>query len=49
MFFVITPIQNSSDKQQKDDTKFSPGADSGIKSPASSITPSPNTKNASPY
>ena len=29
MFFVITPIQNNSDEQQKDDIDFLPRADSG--------------------
>ena len=37
MSFVITPIQNNSDSQQKDDIESSPRADSGINSPASSM------------
>ena len=41
MPFVITPIQNNSDCQQKDDIEFSPRADSGIHSPASSMPQSP--------
>ena len=49
MPFVITPIQNSSDKQQKDDIEFSPRADSGIHSPASSMQQSPRSQISSPY
>ena len=49
MPFVITPIQNSSDKQQKDDIKISPRADSGIHSPASSMQQSPRSQKTSPY
>ena len=37
MSFVITPIQNNSDRQQKDDIQISPRVDSGIHSPASSM------------
>ena len=37
MPFVMTPIQNNSDRQQKSDIEFSPRAGSGIHSPASSI------------
>ena len=49
MPFVITPIQNNSDCQQKDDIEFSPRADSGIHSPASSMQQSPRSQNSSPY
>ena len=49
MPFVITPIQNNSDKQQKEDNEFSPRADSGIQSPASSIQHSPISQKSSPY
>ena len=49
MLFVITPIQNNSNKQQKDDFEFSPRADSGIHSPASSIQQSPRGRKSSPY
>ena len=49
MPFVITPIQNNSDSQQKDDTEFSPRADSGIHSPASSTQFSPRSQKSSPY
>ena len=49
MIFVITPIQNNSDSQQKDDIEFSPTADSGIHSPASSMQQSPRSQNSSPY
>ena len=48
MPFVITPIQNNSDKQQKDDIEISPRADSGIYSPASSMQQSPRSKKSSP-
>ena len=49
MPFVITPIQNNSDSQQKDDIEFSPRADSGINSPASSMQQSPRSQTPSPY
>ena len=49
MSFVITPIQNSSDRQQEDDIEFSPRADSGIHSPASSMQQSPRSQKSSPY
>ena len=49
MPFVITPIQNSLDKQQKDDFEFSPRPDSGINSPASSTQFSPRSQKSSPY
>ena len=48
MPFVLTPIQNNSDKQQKDDIEFSPRADSGIHSPASSMQQSPRGQKSSP-
>ena len=48
MPFVITPIQNSSDKQQKDDIELSPGADSGIHSLASSMQQSLRSQKSSP-
>ena len=49
MPFVITPIQNSSDKQRKDDIEFSPRADSGIYSPAISMQQSPRSQKSTPY
>ena len=49
MPFVITPIQNNSDSQQKDDIEFSPRADSGVHSPASSMQQSPRSQKSSPY
>ena len=49
MPFVITPIQKNSDSQQKDDIEFSPRADSGIHSPASSMQQSPRSQKLSPY
>ena len=49
MFFVITPIQNNSDKQHKDDIEFAPRADSGKHSPASSMQQSPRSQKSSPY
>ena len=49
MLFVITPIQNSSDKQQKDDIEFSRRADSGIHSPTNSMQQSPRNQKSSPY
>ena len=49
MPFVITPIQNNSNSQQKDDIEFSPRADSGIHSPASSMQQSPRSQKSSPY
>ena len=48
MPFVITPIQNNSESQQKDDNEFSPRADSGIYSPASSMPQSPRSQNQAP-
>ena len=48
MPFVITPIQDNSDRQ-KDDIEFSPRGDSGIQSPASSIQHSYRCQNSSPY
>ena len=48
MPFVVTPIQNNSDSQQKDDIDISPRADSGIHSPASSMQ-SPRSQKWSPY
>ena len=48
MPFVITPIQNKSDKQQKDDFEFSPRAESGIHPPASSMQQSPRSQKSSP-
>ena len=47
--FVITPIQNNSDKQQKNEIEISRTADSGIKSPASSMQQSPRSQKLSPY
>ena len=49
MPFVITPIQNNSDSQQKDDNEVSPRADSGVNSPASSMQQSPRSQTSSPY
>ena len=49
MPFVITPIQNNSEIQQKENTEFSPRADSGIHSPASSTQQSPRSQKTSPY
>ena len=49
MRFVITPIQNNSNKQQKDDVEFSHRADAGIHSPASLTKFSPKSKNSSPH
>ena len=49
MPFVITPIQNNSDSQQKDDIEFSPRADSGIHSLASSMQQSPRSQKSNPY
>ena len=49
MPFVITPIRNNSDRQQKDDFEFSPRADSGVHSPASSMQQSPRSQKMSPY
>ena len=49
MPFVKTPIQNNSDSQQKDDIEFSPRADSGIHSPASSMQQSSSSQKSSPY
>ena len=49
MLFVLTPIQNNSDSQQKDDIEFSPRADSGIHSPASSMQQTPRSQKSSPY
>ena len=47
MPFVITPIQDNPDSQQKDDIEFSPRADSGIHSPASSMQQSPRSQKSS--
>ena len=49
MPFDITPIQNNSDRQRKDDIEFSPRADFGIHSLTSSIQSSPKSQNSSPY
>ena len=49
MPFVITPIQNNSDKRHKDDIEFSARADSGIQSPATSIQQSPRSQKSSPF
>ena len=49
MPFVITPIQNNSDSQQKDDIEFLPRADSGMHSPASSMQQSPRSQKSNPY
>ena len=49
MPFVITPIQSNSEMQQKENIEFSPRADSGIHSPASSMQQSPRSKKSSPY
>ena len=49
MPFVITPIQNNSDKQQKNYIEFSPTAHSGIHSPASLMQQSPRSHKSSPY
>ena len=49
MPFFITPIQNNSDSQLKDDIEFSPRADSGLHSPASSMQQSPRSQKSSPY
>ena len=49
MLFVITPMQENSDRQQKDDFEFSPRGDSGIQSPARSIQHSHRSQKSSPY
>ena len=49
MPFVITPIQNNSEIQPKENIEFSPRADSGIHSPASSTQQSPRSQKSSPY
>ena len=49
MPFIIIPIQNSSDKQQKDNNEFSPIAVSGIHSPDFSMQQSPRSQKPSPY
>ena len=49
MSFVLTPIQNNSDSQQKNNIEFSPRADSGLHSPASSMQQSPRSQKSSPY
>ena len=49
MPFVTTPIQNNSDAQQKENIEFSPRANSGIHSPASSMQQSPRSQKSSPY
>ena len=46
---VITPIQNSSIRQQKKVIEFSPRTDSGIHSPAISMQQSPRSQKSSPY
>ena len=45
----IRPTQNNSDKQHRDDNDFSPRADVGIHSPASSTQQSPRSQKSSPY
>ena len=47
MPLVITPIQNNSDRQQKDDIEFLPRADSGIHSLASSMQKPPRSQKSS--
>ena len=47
--FVITPIQSNSDRKQNYDIEFSLRADSGMKSPASSMQLSPRSQNSSSY
>ena len=49
MPFVITPVENNSNRQQKDVFEFSPRADSGIHSPASSMQQSPRSQKSGPY
>ena len=49
MSFVLTPIQNNSDSQQKDNIEFLPRADSGIHSPASSMQQSHRIQKSNPY
>ena len=49
MPFVKSPIQKNSDGQQKVDIEFSPRADSGIHSPASSMQQAPRSQKLSPY
>ena len=49
MPFVITPIKNKSDRQKKDDIEFSPRAESGKQSPASSVQHSLRSQNSNPY
>ena len=49
MPFGITPIQNNSDRQQKDDIEFSSRADLGLQSPASSMKQSPRSQKSSCY
>ena len=49
IFFVLTPIQNNSDRQQKYAIESSPRADSGLKSPARSMQHSPRSQSSSPY
>ena len=47
--FVILPIQNNSDIQQRDDIEFSPRGDSRIHSPASSTQQPPRSKKSRLY
>ena len=49
MPFVITPIHNNSDCQQKDDIEILHRADSGIHSPASSTQQSSRSQKSSAY
>ena len=49
MPFAKTPIQRTSDSQQKNDIEFWPKADSGIRWPASSMQQSPRSQKTSPY
>ena len=47
--FVLTPIENNSDKQLKDDIEFSPRANSEIQSPATSVKHSTRSQKPTPY
>ena len=49
MPFVITPIQNNSDAQQKENIEISPRPNSGTHSPASSTQFFPRSQKSSPY
>ena len=49
MPFVITPIQNYSDRQQKDDIDFSARPDSRRQSPATLTQLLPRNQNSNPY